>query len=273
LFGAQNQLPIIRGAAQTFGALNVGVFLDGVYLSGKAAVDIELNDLERIEVVKGPQSALYGRNTFAGAINYITRAPASEPEVNGEVTVGDHGLIKLRASASGPITDKLGVRVGAYYREHNGFYTSAIDDGRVDAGQNYGAILTFQLKPSDPVTVTLRGTYAHEEVGQPPSNVIRTNSAPGRPAGSPARSTPSPAVWPGRSTSTPPPATRRRRSSAGSSNTPADRRGAPRPGCSTTSRRSASTPSGRVSAPSCCRGCSHWAGGRWRSRCPASGWC
>jgi len=186
LFGAQNQLPIIRGAAQTFGALNVGVFLDGVYLSGKAAVDIELNDLERIEVVKGPQSALYGRNTFAGAINYITRAPSSEPEMNAEVTVGDHGLVKLRASASGPLTDKLGVRVGAYYREHNGFYTSAIDDGRVDAGQNYGAILTLQLKPSDLVTVTLRGTYAHEEVGQPPSNVIRTNAAPGRPAGSPA---------------------------------------------------------------------------------------
>ncbi|MFN3592510.1 MAG: TonB-dependent receptor plug domain-containing protein, partial [Thermaurantiacus sp.] len=75
LFGAQNQLPIIRGAAQTFGQLNVGVFLDGVYLSGKAAVDLELNDLERIEVVRGPQSALYGRNTFAGAINYVTRRP------------------------------------------------------------------------------------------------------------------------------------------------------------------------------------------------------
>ncbi|PZN94899.1 MAG: hypothetical protein DCF31_08050 [Alphaproteobacteria bacterium] len=72
LFGAQNQLPIIRGAAQTLGQLNVGVFLDGIYLSGKAGVDLELNDLQRIEVVKGPQSALYGRNTFSGAINYVT---------------------------------------------------------------------------------------------------------------------------------------------------------------------------------------------------------
>ena len=52
LFGRQNQLPIIRGAAQTFGQLNVGVFLDGVYLSGKAAVDLELNDLARVEVIK-----------------------------------------------------------------------------------------------------------------------------------------------------------------------------------------------------------------------------
>ena len=78
LFGAQNQLPIIRGAAQTFGALNVGIFLDGIYLSGKAAADLELNDLARIEVVKGPQSALYGRNTFAGAINYVTARPTED---------------------------------------------------------------------------------------------------------------------------------------------------------------------------------------------------
>jgi iron complex outermembrane receptor protein len=95
LFGAQNQLPIIRGAAQTFGQLNVGVFLDGIYLSGKAAADLELNDLERVEIVKGPQSALYGRNTFAGAINYITKRPSEAfegeveaiDEANGRVTV------------------------------------------------------------------------------------------------------------------------------------------------------------------------------------------
>ena len=76
LFGAQNQLPIIRGAAQTYGQLNVGVFLDGVYLSGTAGVDIEMAELQRIEVVRGPQSALYGQNTFAGAINYISARPS-----------------------------------------------------------------------------------------------------------------------------------------------------------------------------------------------------
>ena len=186
LFGAQNQLPIIRGAAQTFGALNVGVFLDGVYLSGKASVDLELNDLERIEVVKGPQSALYGRNTFAGAINYITRAPSAVPEVRGEITGGDNGLFKVAASASGPITDTLRVRVGGFYRDHSGYYRSAIDGGRVDKSENYGGILTFELKPSEPVTITLRGSYSQENSGQPPSSVIRNNSAPGRPAGSPA---------------------------------------------------------------------------------------
>ena len=129
LFGRQNQLPIIRGAAQTFGQLNVGVFLDGIYLSGKAGVDLELNDLQRIEVVKGPQSALYGRNTFAGAINYITQRPASTLTGRVEGTVGSRGLYKGIASLSGPISDKIRFRVGGFYREFGGFYRSSIDGG------------------------------------------------------------------------------------------------------------------------------------------------
>lgn len=184
LFGRQNQLPIIRGAAQTFGQLNVGVFLDGIYLSGKAAVDLELNDLERIEVVRGPQSALYGRNTFAGAINYVTKRPSAEPSGNIEATLGTRGLVKGIASISGPLADNVRVRIGGYYREMDGFYRSAIDGGRVDFSEAWGVTGTLELTPTEALTVTLRGTYSDEDSGQPPSSVIRNNAFPGQPAGS-----------------------------------------------------------------------------------------
>jgi iron complex outermembrane receptor protein len=185
LFGNQNQLPIIRGAAQTFGALNVGVFLDGVFLSGKAGVDIELADLERIEVVRGPQSALYGRNTFAGAINYISRRPTAELSGWADASVGDNGLLRFSAAVSGPVSEKIRVKVGGYYRAHDGWYTSAIDGGKVDDAEYYGGMAVVELLPTENITVTWRGSYAHEETGQPPSNVIRTNAFPARPAGSP----------------------------------------------------------------------------------------
>ena len=183
LFGAQNQLPIIRGAAQTFGQLNVGVFLDGIYLSGKAGVDLELNDLERIEVVKGPQSALYGRNTFAGAINYVTKRPSDTLTGNVEATYGTHDLKKVIASVSGPLSDKVRVRVGGFYRDFNGFYRSSIDGGRVDEAKNYGGIATVEITPIEALTATFRVSYSKEDNGQPPSNVIRNNSFPGTPSG------------------------------------------------------------------------------------------
>ncbi len=184
LFGRQNQLPIIRGAAQTLGPLNVGVFLDGIYLSGKGSVDLELNDLERIEIVEGPQSALYGRNTFAGAINYITKRPSDTWGGSVEATGGDHGLFKTTASISGPVSDKIRVRLGGYYRRFNGFYTSAVDGGRVDFDRDYGLTGTIELRPTKRFTATLRATYTNNNDGQPPSTVIRNNFAPGTPAGS-----------------------------------------------------------------------------------------
>ena len=187
LFGAQNQLPIIRGAAQTFGPLNVGVFLDGVYLSGKAGVDLELNDLERVEIVKGPQSALYGRNTFAGAINYITQRPSSEVYTgSAELTVGDNGLRKGMLSISGPVTDWLAFRLSGFARTFDGFYTSAIDGGRVDFVDNSGASLVVEARPTDRLTATFRTTVSTEDSGQPASSVIRTNAALATPAGAAA---------------------------------------------------------------------------------------
>lgn len=186
LFGAQNQLPIIRGAAQTYGQLNVGVFLDGVYLSGKAGVDIEMADLERIEVVRGPQSALYGQNTFAGAINYISARPSAEFKGHVEGTVGDNGLRKLTAGVSGPITDTLRFSAGAYGREFDGWYVSAIDGGKVDYSQTYGGMLTLDYAPTDRFSAILRLTASDEDSGQPASEVQRTNAYPGAVAGGPA---------------------------------------------------------------------------------------
>ena len=183
LFGRQNQLPIIRGAAQTFGQLNVGVFLDGIYLSGKGGVDLELNDLQRIEVVKGPQSALYGRNTFAGAINYVTQRPTGTLTGRLEATAGTNGLYKGQASISGPLSDTLRFRAGGYYKTFDGFYKSGIDGGKVDFEESYGGLGTLEWKPDNQFTATVRFSYSKDDSGQPASSVIRDNAGLGTPSG------------------------------------------------------------------------------------------
>jgi iron complex outermembrane receptor protein len=90
---------------------NVGAFIDGVYLQRGYMVDTSLGDFARVEVVKGPQSALYGQNTFAGAINYVTNNPTEELKADISGTFGNYGRRELQVGVGGPIIqDILGFR-------------------------------------------------------------------------------------------------------------------------------------------------------------------
>lgn len=102
--------PVIRGLSQT--ALqsriqNVGFFIDGVYIQQQGNIDFGLLGIERLEVVKGPQSALYGRNSFAGAINYVTKKPTDEFEGQVGLTLGTDSREDRRITVSGPIVPGL----------------------------------------------------------------------------------------------------------------------------------------------------------------------
>lgn len=178
IFGSVVATPIIRGSAQTFGAPNVGVFLNGVYLTGKAAVDINLADLERIEVVKGPQSALYGRNTFAGAINYVTRRPSFDPEASVSLTGGSFGLREAIASYSGPINDQFAFRVAGRWYEHDGYFTSSLDNGKIDFEDTRSVAGELLYQSGDRLSVLARVSYTDEDSGQPASQVVRANGLP-----------------------------------------------------------------------------------------------
>lgn len=115
--------PVIRGLAQTDISSfdnNVGIFLDGVYLNAKANLNLALFGLERVEVVKGPQSALYGSNTFSGAINYVTVKPGFTPEGRVLATVGTDDRYEGSVRLSGPLTDTVAIGFGAAYSSFDG---------------------------------------------------------------------------------------------------------------------------------------------------------
>ena len=134
-FGETLPTPVIRGVVPTdiFGENNAAIFVDGVYVSGREGLNFSQIDVERIEVVKGPQSALYGRNAFSGAINYVTKRPGDVFDGRATIEAGNDGKMKGLLSMTGPIigTSLLG-RVSALYDEWDGSYDNSLSD--IDIG-------------------------------------------------------------------------------------------------------------------------------------------
>ena len=102
--------PVLRGVAPVSinAENNVGIYIDGVYVAGREGLNFSQLDLETINVVKGPQSALYGRNAFSGAINYVTAKPTSDPLRKVEVQLGTEGKKLGQITASGPMRSPTG---------------------------------------------------------------------------------------------------------------------------------------------------------------------
>ena len=120
---------VIRGLAPTQltnRIPNVAVFYDGVYLQNQALQDLGLFDIERVEVLKGPQSALYGRNAFAGAINYISRKPSNEFKAEVGVTVGSDDRRDYNAYVSGALSpDRVLFKLSYGQTESDGTWDNA----------------------------------------------------------------------------------------------------------------------------------------------------
>jgi len=120
----------IRGLGTTFGLTNdgvevgVGLYVDGVFWSRPAQAALDFIDIEQVEVLRGPQGTLYGKNTTAGAINVTTRRPTFIPETNFELSYGNYGAVSAKASVSGPIWgDRIAGRLSFSGSQRDGLLT------------------------------------------------------------------------------------------------------------------------------------------------------
>src|SRR5437868_3392517 len=124
--GSSNATNIyIRGvgqpdALQTFDPA-VGVYVDDVYLSRIRGNQLDLLDVDRIEVLRGPQGTLYGKNTIGGAIKYITHKPGKDLRISETFGIGNYGQIEDKASVSGPLSQTVSAGVSIMYSGHNGY--------------------------------------------------------------------------------------------------------------------------------------------------------
>lgn len=165
----RNSAANIRGLGAPFGLTNdgieqgVGIYVDQVYYSRIASATFDFTDTERIEVLRGPQGTLYGKNTTAGAINVYTRAPSFTPEARIELTTGNLAFVQAKASVSGPlVSDKLALRLSASITRRDGTIHNVVTGKNLNAQDNQSLRGQLLWKPTDTLDLTLSGDFNNQ---------------------------------------------------------------------------------------------------------------
>jgi iron complex outermembrane receptor protein len=176
----------IRGLGSTFGLTNdgidpgVGFYVDGVYFARPAVTTLDFIDVERIEVLRGPQGTLFGKNTTAGAFNVITRRPSFTPGANFELSYGNFGFIQAKSSLTGPLGRKLAARFSFSGTQRDGLIENVRTGKAVNDLNNLGVRAQLLYQPSDRIAITFVGDVTSQKpdgYAQVFAGVVRTQRA------------------------------------------------------------------------------------------------
>jgi iron complex outermembrane receptor protein len=127
----------------------VGTYLDGVYLGRTTGMLLDLADIERVEVLRGPQGILFGKNTIGGAIQVIAKKPGPEKEGFGEITFGRYNRIDTKFSLNAPLSDNLFARFSGLARSNDGFSNRIVDGKDAGDDQDVGGRFALQWNVSE----------------------------------------------------------------------------------------------------------------------------
>ncbi|RYY26512.1 MAG: TonB-dependent receptor [Sphingomonadales bacterium] len=138
---------------------SVAVFIDGVYRSRSGMGLNELGDIDRIEVLRGPQGTLFGRNASAGIISIVSKAPSPTFSAGAEATYGNYDYIRVAGHVNVPLTEALAARIDATYVKRDGFYHDVTNNVDVNNRDRFFIRGQIQYEPSSDLTIRLIGDY------------------------------------------------------------------------------------------------------------------
>jgi len=159
----------IRGLGVPFGLTSdgfeqgVGIYVDDVYNARVAAAVFDFLDVKQVEVLRGPQGTLYGKNTTAGAINITTNQPTFDFQGKAEVTVGNLAFKQAKAALSGPLSDKIAARVAVATTSRRGTIYNVTSKQWINAQDNLGLRGQLLFQPTEDLSITLSGDYSKQD--------------------------------------------------------------------------------------------------------------
>lgn len=164
----RNSSVSIRGLGLPFGLTNdgidpaVGLYVDGVYYARSAAATLDLVDVERLEVLRGPQGAGFGRNTTAGAISVVSRRPGFTREVEGEISVGSLGFLQLKSSVNLPVSKKVSTRFSFSGTNRDGLLYNTTSRSSLNEMDNIGGRGQLLYAPSDRFALVVAADHTRQ---------------------------------------------------------------------------------------------------------------
>lgn len=142
---------------------SAGVYLDNVYLGRPGMAVFDLLDIEQLELLRGPQGTLFGKNTTAGVLNISTRAPTFSPERTVEVSGGQDGYFQAKGTVNGALTDTLAARLSAYRTRDDGFIKNIHTGDDLNGGERQGVRGQLLFKPNDDFNLRWINDYNEED--------------------------------------------------------------------------------------------------------------
>ncbi len=178
--GSSNSATVfIRGVGQTDFNLTidpgVGIYLDGVYVSRSVGALLDTADLEQIQVLRGPQGTLFGKNTIGGAVVLTSRAPGDEPGLSAELTTGRFGRLDGKFNFNLPVTDRAAVRASISRQSRDGYGSRLTDGQELGDRDSWSGRIVGSLEATETLSLTLAidGTRSREH--SPPIKLLEIN--------------------------------------------------------------------------------------------------
>lgn len=162
-------------ALQTFDPA-VGVYIDDVYLSRIRGAQLDMLDVDRIEVLRGPQGTLYGKNTIGGAIKFITRKPTQDVWMVGSAEIGSYDQVTLKGAVSGPVAPTLAAGISGMFAHRDGYVEDRVLDRDYNDKDTVAVRGALAFTPTESARIDISADYSRDEaalnVGRPVNDLV-----------------------------------------------------------------------------------------------------
>jgi len=165
-YGSKMSTPVyIRGIGERSTGQSIGLYVDNMPYLDKSVFNFEFLDVQRIELLRGPQGTLYGRNAMSGIVNIFTWSPLDYERTKVTLTAGNYGLFRFNASVSKKISKNSGISLSGYNDINNGFFENQYDGKRADRLRSAGGRFRLDWRPAEKWTLQLMANYDNSEQG------------------------------------------------------------------------------------------------------------